>query len=397
MTPSRLALRSLLHQPGRTSVSVVGTAFAVVLMFMQLGFLGAVENTATLLYGKMRFDVLVVSREYIDLSRPGRVSRDVLARAEGVQGVEEVQPVSIGTAYWKNPTADPVKGQRKWAISVVGVPPGAVDRVFLPPGRGGIFATADEQASKQAVLGRVGAVLFDERSRPDFGDPAAMPAGTTTELNGQDVTLAGYFRAGTGFSYTGLLLTNERTYADHMGVSPHVVSLGLVSVSPGERPDAVRRRLLAALPTDRVRVFTRAEIEEYEQDYWVNRTALGQFFFFGVALAVTVGGIFLYQMMVADIKRHLPEYATLKAMGYRSGYLFRVVVWQSLYLSVAGYALGLGASLGLYEVAEGAAQLPIWMTWGRVGAVFGLAVGMCVLSGLLAVRKAQTADPADLF
>ena len=397
MTAPRLALSSLLHQPGRTAVSVVGTAFAVVLMFMQLGFLGSVENTATLLYGKLRFDVLVSSREYIDLSRPGRISRDALAQAAGVPGVGDVQPFSVGTAYWKNPTADPEKGKRRWAITVMGVPPGAFDRVFLPPGKGGIFDTADEQAGKQAALSRLDEVLFDEKSRPDFGTRAAMPPGTAAELNGGAVTLAGYFRAGTGFSYTGLLLTNERTYADRMGVPDGVVTFGLVSVAGGETAEAVKRRLEATLPPDRVRVWTRAEVEEYERNYWVNRTAVGQFFLFGVVLAVTVGGIFIYQMMVADIKKHLPEYATLKAMGYEFGYLFWVVVWQAVYLSIAGFALGLVGSLGLYELTKLAAKLPIGMTWERVGEVFGLTVGMCVLSGLLAVRKVKTADPAELF
>jgi putative ABC transport system permease protein len=397
MTASRLALASLLHQPGRTAVSVVGTGCAVILVFMQLGFLGSVENTATLLYGKLRFDVMVTSGEYIDLSRPGAVSRDTLARAAGVNGVADVQPLSFGTGYWKNPTDDPVKGRRRWAIAVVGIPPGELDRVFRPPGPDGIFATADEQAAKQVALGRLGEVLFDERSRPDFGDPAAMPAGTRTELNGQSVTLAGYFRAGTGFNYTGLLLTNERTYADHMGTSPERVTFGLVTASDGERPEELKRRLQAALAGEPVRVFTRAEIEQQERDYWIGRTALGQFFYFGVLLALTVGGIFIYQMMVADIKKHLPEYATLKAMGYQFGYLFRVVVWQSVYLSVAGYAVGLAGGLVLYELAKVAAMLPIWMTWQRVGMVFGLTVGMCVLSGLLAVRKVRTAEPADLF
>jgi putative ABC transport system permease protein len=396
MTPSRLALASLLHQPGRTAVSVVGTAFAVVLMFMQLGFLGAVENTATLLYGKMRFDVLVTSGEYIDLSRPGKVSRDTLARA-WVDGAADVQPVSIGTAYWKNPTDDPAKGKRRWAITVVGVAPGELDEVFLPPGRGGIFDTPDEQASQQAALSRLDEVLFDERSRPDFGTRAAMPPGTRTELNGTDVTLAGYFRAGTGFSYTGLLLTNERTFSDRMHTSPNEVSFGLVTAADGTSPDDLKRAIQEKLKGDRVKVFTRAEIERYERDYWVNRTALGQFFYFGVLLAVTVGGIFIYQMMVADIKKHLPEYATLKAMGYKFGYLFRVVVWQAVYLSLAGYAIGLVGSLGLYEVAKSAAMLPIGMTPERVGVVLALTVGMCVVSGLLAVRKVKTADPADLF
>jgi putative ABC transport system permease protein len=397
MTSARLALSSLLHQPGRTAVSVVGTAFAVVLVFMQLGFLGSVENTATLLYDRMRFDVLITSGEYVDLSRPGKVSRDTLARASGVKGVAEVQPVSMGTAYWRNPTTDPEKGRKRWAISVVGVPPGQLDRIFLPPGGGGIFDTADEQAQHQAALGRVGEVLFDERSRPDFGTKEAMPAGTVAELNGQSVTLAGYFRAGTGFSYTGLLLTNERTFADHMGTSPNLVSFALVNVADGETPEQVKARLTRALAADGVKVFTRAEIGRSERDYWVNRTALGQFFYFGVLLAVTVGGIFIYQMMVADIKKHLPEYATLKAMGYQFGFLFRVVMWQSVYLSVCGYALGLLAGLGLYELTRAAARVPIGMTWERVGIVLGLTVGMCVLSGLLAVRKVKTADPADLF
>jgi putative ABC transport system permease protein len=397
MIASRLALSSLLHQPGRTAVSVIGTGCAVVLVFMQLGFLGSVENTATLLYGKLRFDVIITSGEYIDLSRAGTLSRDTLARAAGVGGVADVQPLSVGTAYWKNPTADPVKGRRRWAITVLGIPPGDLDRVFRPPGKDGIFATADEQAAKQVALGRLDEVLFDERSRPDFGDPAAMPPGTRTELNGQAVTLAGYFRAGTGFSYTGLLLTNERTFADHVGRSPERVSFGLVTAADGERPEELKRRLQATLAGEPVRVFTRAELEQQERDYWIGRTALGQFFYFGVLLALTVGGIFIYQMMVADIKKHLPEYATLKAMGYKFGYLFRVVVWQSVYLSVAGYALGLVGALGLYELTKVAARLPIGMTVERVGIVFALTVGMCVLSGLLAVRKVRTADPADLF
>jgi putative ABC transport system permease protein len=37
------------------------------------------------------------------------------------------------------------------------------------------------------------------------------------------------------------------------------------------------------------------------------------------------------------------------------------------------------------------------MTWPRVLGVFALAVTMCSLSGLLAMRKVWAADPAELF
>jgi putative ABC transport system permease protein len=395
MTAAKLALTSLLHQPGRTAISVIGAAFAVVLVFMQLGFLGSVENTASLLYNKMQFDLLLTSSEYIDMSRPGWIDRGRLAQAQSAEGVADVLPVSLGMAMWRNPTNDPEKGQRKWQITMVGVNPGQLDLIFQPPGPQGIFETPAEQAEMQAVLGRLDVVLLDQLSRPDFGG-TGMPRGTQAELNRQDVTLGGYFRAGTGFSYTGLLLTNEDTFRQYVLVPNRRVSFGLVQLRPSQSADAVKASLVAVLPPD-IRVFTRDEITQYERSYWINRTAVGQFFYFGVLLAVTVGAIFIYQMMVADIKKHLPEYATLKAMGYRFGFLFQVVVWQAIDLALAGFAIGLVAAFGLYEVAKVAARLPIWMTPGRIAFVLVLTVGMCVASGILAVRKVRNADPADLF
>ena len=396
MTSLRLAWANLLHERGRTAISVVGAAFAVVLVFMQLGFLGSVENTATLLYGKMRFDLLITSSEYLDMSRPGSVDRTRLAQAESAAGVKEVLPVSIGPGVWRNPTDDPARGRKLWQLSMVGIDPGTLDRVFLPPTEGGIFRDDADQREARVQLGQIDSVLLDRRSKPYFGEPGEMPAGTETELNGRRVRLAGYFQAGTGFSYSGLLLMNEETFAKYTGRPAQSVSFGLVTLREGEDPTEAAKRLRAVLPAD-VQVHTRAEMEADERSYWVNKTAVGKFFYFGVLLAITVGAIFIYQMMVADIKKHMPEYATLKAMGYRFGFLFRVVVDQALFLALAGYAFGAAAALLLYELTILAAAIPIAMTWQRMGLVLLLTVGMCVASALLAVRKVRTADPAELF
>ncbi len=396
MTSLRLAWANLLHDRGRTAISVVGAAFAVVLVFMQLGFLGSVENTATLLYGKMRFDLLITSSEYLDMSRPGSVDRTRLAQAESAAGVKEVLPVSIGPGVWRNPTDDPERGRKLWQLSMVGIDPGTLDRVFLPPTEGGIFRDDADQREARVQLGQIDSVLLDRRSKPYFGEPGEMPAGTETELNGRRVRLAGYFQAGTGFSYSGLLLMNEETFAKYTGRPAQSVSFGLVTLREGEDPTEAAKRLRAVLPAD-VQVHTRAEMEADERSYWVNKTAVGKFFYFGVLLAITVGAIFIYQMMVADIKKHMPEYATLKAMGYRFGFLFRVVVDQALFLALAGYAFGAAAALLLYELTILAAAIPIAMTWQRMGLVLLLTVGMCVASALLAVRKVRTADPAELF
>lgn len=395
MTSFRLALSNLLHDRGRTAVSVIGAAFAVVLIFMQLGFLGSVRNTATLLYDRLEFDLLLTSSEYLDMSRPGSIERSRLAQAQAAAGVQDVLPLSMSQALWKNPTDDPDRGGKRWQLTLIGIDPGRLEVLFNPSGQG-VFRDADDLATKRSLLARNGTVVLDRRSRPDFGSPDVMTPGTLTELNGQRVELAGYFELGTGFSYTGLLLTNEETFANATGNSPRRVTFGLVKLARGEDPNRAAERVRALLPND-VLVFTRDEINTVERRFWVSSTAVGTFFQFGVLLALTVGAIFVYQMMVADIKKHLPEYATLKAMGYRFGYLFRVVVWQAVFLSVAGYVGGLAASLGLYELTRLAAQIPIAMSLDRMGIVLLLTVGMCVGSGLLAVRKVRNADPADLF
>lgn len=411
MTPFRLALASLRHSPGRSAVSGTGTAFAVLLIFMQLGFLEATKKTATMVYDKLQFDILITSSEYLDFSRPGAVDRTRLAQARTVPGVEAVRGLSTTQGLWRNPSSradyrahagwlsDPDRqydafGGRRAAIAVLAADPAELGEVFTPD----VFPDGANRA--EIVLGRVGTVLLDRMSKPDFGVQPAMPAGTRAEFNGRLVELGGTFRVGTGFSYTGLLLTNDETFNTTTAWPRHRVSFGLVTLTPEgkQNPAAVVTALKAALPeTLGVLVTTRDDIADRERDHWVNKTAVGKLFVSGVVLALLVGAIFVYQMMVADIKSHLPEYATLKAIGYRFGFLFRTVVWQALFLAAAGYAAGLVVALVLYRYTATSQGLPMQMTPRVLGMVLALTVGMCVGSGLVAVRKVRNADPADLF
>jgi putative ABC transport system permease protein len=77
--------------------------------------------------------------------------------------------------------------------------------------------------------------------------------------------------------------------------------------------------------------------------------------------------------------------------------LFRVILWQASLLALIGFFPGLVASLGIYEWTRQAARIPIGMTASRVVLVLLLTVMMCLCSGLLAIRKLRSADPADLF
>jgi putative ABC transport system permease protein len=215
------------------------------------------------------------------------------------------------------------------------------------------------------------------------------------ELNEQRLELAGKFEIGTGFGYNGLLLTSEAAVSRIGGISPQQVTFGLVKLRAGSDARAIRDRLNELLPD--VRAYTREEINAKESDFWVQQTAVGRFFTLGVAVALAVGVVFVYQMMAADIRNHLGEYATIKAIGYQNGFLYSLILWQAGLLALVGFVPGLLASLGVYEVTRQAARIPIDMTASRTFFVLLLTIGMCFSSGLLALRKLRSADPADLF
>ena len=105
----------------------------------------------------------------------------------------------------------------------------------------------------------------------------------------------------------------------------------------------------------------------------------------------------VYQILYSEVSDHLSEYATLKAMGYTQTYLLLVVFQEALLLATLGFMPGFGFAMLQYNMAANATLLPIAMTARRAVTVLILTILMCFISGFIAVRKLQAADPADIF
>ena len=86
-----------------------------------------------------------------------------------------------------------------------------------------------------------------------------------------------------------------------------------------------------------------------------------------------------------------------KRQGYSNFFLSRVVLNEAMLLAVIGFFPGLLLSLLVYSQARGATNLPVEMTETRAVMVLLITIGMCALSGLLALRKLRSADPAEVF
>ena len=97
------------------------------------------------------------------------------------------------------------------------------------------------------------------------------------------------------------------------------------------------------------------------------------------------------------VTEHLPEYATLRAMGYANRFVSGIVLQQAFVLAVLGYFPGVAAAAWLYAKASAATNLPLYVTGDRALLVFALTLAMCAFSALLAVRKVRRLDPAEVF
>jgi putative ABC transport system permease protein len=110
-----------------------------------------------------------------------------------------------------------------------------------------------------------------------------------------------------------------------------------------------------------------------------------------------IGIIICYQILFNEVNDHLPQFATLKAMGHPPQFISGIVLYEALLMALAGFIPGLLAGAGLYILIEHFTQIRMFLTPGRVLLIFCLTSGMCLIAGHLALKKVHSTDPADLF
>ncbi|MCP6757209.1 MAG: ABC transporter permease DevC [Fischerella sp. CENA71] len=381
-----LAWLNLVHNRTRLLVAITGVAFAVILVFMNLGFLGALAKTASIFYNQIDANIYLMSSQALEISTSKPFPIERIYQAAGIDGVERTMPLYVGYLQWRNPQTHLSRAMFVFAIH-------PRDLVFLLP---------DLQLPEtQTALLRPNTVLIDRLSRPEFG---SQTIGLTTEARstrglGRQVQIGGQYTLGGGFVSDGTLIMSDQNFRRFFDPFPlHQINLGLVKLKEGVDALQVVQKLRQILPKD-VLVMTQDEIIARERNYWISATSTGFIFAMGVAVSCIVGVVIIYQILYTDISNQLIQYATLKAMGYRSRYLFSIVIQEAFILAVLGYIPGFAISLGLYELTLRATHgsLPISMEFGRTVYVLLLTVLMCIISGLICVQKIITADPAEVF
>lgn len=378
-----LAWRNLVSNKRRLVRSVAGIGFAVLLMLVQLGFERGFFDASLGMIRELDGELLVMRASKYRFGSDDPFPLRDIEPARNVAGVASVMPLyaSWQRFFWKDPTGD-----KTYLVQVFAFDP---DRpVFLIP-----------QLKQQSErLKQADSVIVDRRSRPFLGMDSGAPQ---TEINGRTVKIVGTYALGPDFMSNGTVMMSEQTFAalltgNPAGAAQLPVEFGVVKLQAGADPASVQQSLRAALPTD-LRVLSKPELVAFERDFQADLSSAGPIFWMGTIVGFVVGMLISYQVIYTDLSDQMPQYATLKGMGYGTGYLVGVVFQQAAFSAVAAYVPAWLLCLVVYRVIGELALLPLQMTLRQTLISFALTLGMCLVSAALAIRRAAAVDPAEVF
>ena len=373
----------LKHNKTRLLTAIAGITFADILIFMQLGFQDALFQTNTQYPRLLQTDIVLVSSQARNFNSLFTFPQRRLLQAMDIPGVKSADELYIASVEWRNPQT-----REKTSLLAIGQNP---DQPALN------LPAINQQLD---AVKMPNTLLFDKAARGDYQEVISQVEKgkpVTTEMARRTVTIAGLFELGASFGDDGAVVTSEENFLRLVPKrEPGTVSMGLINVESGYEAEEVRAVLNNYLPED-VQAFTHAEYVDFELNYLKTNSAIGFIFTLGSAMGFIVGIVIVYQILSTDVNDHLPEYATFKAMGYENSYLLGVVFEEAIILSLVGFLPSVLISLVLYTLTAGATSMAITMPMARVILVFILTIFMCNISGAIATRKLQAADPADMF
>ncbi|MEE3717457.1 FtsX-like permease family protein [Tumidithrix elongata RA019] len=446
-----LAWLQLTYEKSRLLVAIAGITFAVVLMFMQVGFQDALFTSAIRLQSSLVGDVVLISPQSTNLVGMRNFSQRRMYQTLRYEGVESVNALYIGLSAWKV-KEDPAGKTRN--ILVLGANPAA--NVFKMPGT----VEGMSQVQQQDVI------LFDRSSRIEFG-PIVSECGVdalktlytaeafqcknivTREIDNRKIKIGGLFELGSSFAADGAIITSDTNFLRILDKrKAGLINVALINLKPNASPFNTIADIVKGLPgetvvltkkghlkadgkrvkqvpsdpdrvaidkkdltlddikeaadvaVDDTRILTMEGFRNFEKSYWQKSTAIGFIFTLGTIMGFIVGIVIVYQILYTDVSDHMAEYATLKAMGYSNFYLSKVVIQEAFALSFLGFIPGLIICTLLYDLTRNATRLPLSMNsdnWWKVWFVLTLTVVMCCISGFISLRKVHSADPAEIF
>lgn len=370
-----LATKSLLHDKLRFFITVSGVAFAVTLVFVQVGlFIGLMSN-ASLTIENIDADLWVTSHNTPNVDFAHTFPETHVKRVRSVDGVVRADnlivwfmQVNLPTGAIEGTEVYALEDFRSWSFPP-GLAEGNVDDL-----RRGPYIMLDDSARKRWGAFGVGDYreIFGRRLKI-IGRTVDAKSFTTTPLTFMDYRLAQSLNQDT--------LRGNTTYV-------------LVKLAPGADVEKVRAEIQRRLPFNDV--FTKAEWAARSQNYWIESTGLGLNMYITVFLGCLVGIVVVAQTLYTSTMEHIKEFGTVKAIGGGNVDIYMILGKQATIAAVAGFALGALQAFAIRPLMS-KIDLKLIIPNTLFLAVFAGAILLCLSAAMISFRKVASIDPALVF
>ena len=384
-----IAWAQLLHQKVQTIVTILGIAFTVVLLFMQVGFRIGLLESSTQFAASFQSDIVLISNSSISFSFAVPFSERRLNQALAFKEVEAVTPI-----YATMTSVKRLEKQPKFMASI---------QVIAFPLKPNVIALPGVIENLDSLKGN-NLFLLDRRSRSELSSlitGVKNNGKVSTEITSfgferKRIDIVGLFEMGASTYYNGNLITSEATFLSTFGLGSGEIIAGLVHVKPGVDVQRLISRMEAYLPND-VRVMSKKELIKEDKTFIEYSSPMGIVFLFAMIFSIIIGIVILYQVLFQNISRFTKEYATLKALGYSHRFLVNIVLEQVFIFAISGYIPGFIISCFVYNALADVTKMKFIMSFNIAIFILFLILLICIVSGVIATNKLKEANPVDVF
>ncbi|MEM6331558.1 MAG: ABC transporter permease [Planctomycetota bacterium] len=365
-----LCCRNVLRRRFRSTLTACAVAIAVAAVVALVGVSTGFRRDFILFYEGVGIDIMAVGRASIVGSAIDEAYADKVKRIEGVQ---QVIPGLLDT------TAFPEKDLMY--VPINGMEPGTMvfDRIEKNLVSGRLLRTSDGAA---VMLGKT------------LAEALGKTSGDTVEIDGEPYAVVG---VNDSFSVIekGSIIMPLAQVQKHMRREGEITGLSVIADGKATAEDL--DRIIAQIEAISPELEAQRARDHIENQPQI-KLAVGMAWITS-SIAIVVGGLGMLNTMLMSLQERIGEIGLLRAVGWTRRRIARMILAESVVLSLAGGFVGVLAAIGLvmllskFPAAKGFISGQIDLAVMLQGIL--LAVGVGVVGGAVPAWKATRLAPAE--
>ena len=390
-----VALKMLIGDRAKYLGIIMGLTFASLLITQQAAiFVGLMERTYNAITDMGLPDIWVMDPQVNNIDDIKPMQDTTLYRVRGLPGIEWAVPMYKGLLKARqvpdrrDPTAGDDKANFQSCI-VIGL-----DDTSLIAGPYKMLkgSLADLRRADAVIVDSNGAHTKLAVTMPN-GRQRDLDVGDTLELNDHRAVVVGICEVARTFQSQPVVYT---TYSRAMAFAPlerRMLSFVLAKAKNGQDKqklcdDIHRATGLLAL--------TQQGFINRTYNWYMEHTGIPVNFFIAIGLGFIVGTAIAGQTFYNFTLDNLRHFGAIKAMGASNGMLLRMIILQSLLVSVIGYDLGVGLASAM-GLATGKTELAFKMPWQLLVISAAAVLLIALASAFISILKVLRLGPAIVF